>query len=87
MYYLQRLIDLLGSDIPEIQKNAGGCLRNICYGRDNDDNKRAIAQSNGIQALVALLKKTPDMQVKEEISGALWNMSSCDVSVQIWQLI
>ena len=77
---IPRLIDMLNSDIPEIQKNACGCLRNICYGRDNDENKRAIAACGGIVALVNLLRKTPDVQVKEEISGALWNMSSCDVS-------
>lgn len=33
------LIELLNQDIPEIQRNACGALRNLSYGRQNDENK------------------------------------------------
>lgn len=33
------LIDLLNSNIPEIQRNACSALRNLCFGRGNDENK------------------------------------------------
>lgn len=39
------LIELLHQDIPEIQKNACGALRNLSYGRKNDENKVSIYSS------------------------------------------
>lgn len=33
------LIELLNQEIPEIQRNACGALRNLSYGRQNDENK------------------------------------------------
>ncbi|UYV69412.1 PKP4 [Cordylochernes scorpioides] len=36
------LVELLNQDIPEIQKNACGALRNLSYGRQNDENKCAL---------------------------------------------
>jgi hypothetical protein len=54
-------------------------FRNLSYGRQNDENKRAIKTAGGITALVRLLRKTTDNEVKELVSGVLWNLSSCDV--------
>ena len=54
--------------------------RNLSYGRQNDENKRAIKNAGGITALVRLLRKTTDNEVKELVTGVLWNLSSCDVS-------
>ncbi|KAK7893639.1 hypothetical protein WMY93_022791 [Mugilogobius chulae] len=42
-------------------------LRNISYGKDND-NKVAIKNCDGIPALVRLLRKTNDMEVRELIT-------------------
>lgn len=72
------LVQLLANDIPEIHRNACGALRNLSYGRQNDENKRAIKNSGGVSALVRLLRKTGDNEVKELVSGVLWNLSSCD---------
>ncbi|XP_035227216.1 catenin delta-2-like, partial [Stegodyphus dumicola] len=72
------LIELLNQDIPEIQRNACGALRNLSYGRQNDENKRAIRNAEGIPALVRLLRKTPDNEIRELVTGILWNLSSCE---------
>ncbi|XP_076307039.1 catenin delta-2-like isoform X3 [Tachypleus tridentatus] len=72
------LIELLNQDIPEIQRNASGALRNLSYGRQNDENKRAIKNAGGIPALVRLLRKTPDNEIKELVTGILWNLSSSE---------
>ncbi|XP_030372298.1 catenin delta-2 [Scaptodrosophila lebanonensis] len=72
------LIRLLSYDAPEIHKNACGALRNLSYGRQNDENKRAIKNAGGITALVNLLCRSQESEVKELVTGVLWNMSSCE---------
>jgi len=72
------LVALLSHDIPEIHRNSCGALRNLSYGRQNDENKRAIKVAGGTNALVRLLRKTQDNEVKELVTGVLWNLSSCD---------
>ncbi|KRY68210.1 Juxtamembrane domain-associated catenin [Trichinella pseudospiralis] len=82
---IQKLVALLGNEAPEIQKNVAGCLRNLSYG--NDDNKCAIVHCGGLTALVELLKKASDVVVVEEVTGTLWNLSSClELKPQIYQL-
>jgi len=56
-------------------------FRNLSYGRQNDENKRAIKSAGGIAALVRLLRRTTDNDVKELVCGVLWNLSSCDVRI------
>lgn len=56
-------------------------LRNLSYGRQNDENKRAIKNAGGIPFLMNLLKKPSDAEVKELVTGVLWNLSSCEVCV------
>jgi len=72
------LVALLSHDIPEIHRNSCGALRNLSFGRQNDENKRAIKAAGGTNALVRLLRKTADNEVKELVTGVLWNLSSCD---------
>lgn len=56
-------------------------LRNLSYGRQNDENKRAIKDAGGIPLLINLLHKSADAEVKELVTGVLWNLSSCEVSI------
>jgi len=72
------LVALLNNDIPEIHRNACGALRNLSFGRQNDENKRAIKDAGGTNALVRLLRKSTDSEVKELVTGVIWNLSSCD---------
>lgn len=72
------LINLLTQDSPEIQRNACGALRNISYGRRNDENKKAIKNAGGLIVLVNLLQKTNNNESVELITGVLWNLSSCE---------
>jgi len=51
----------------------------LSYGRQNDENKRAIKNAGGIPSLINLLRKSTDGEVKELVTGVLWNLSSCEV--------
>lgn len=62
------LVGLLDHPKSEVHRKACGALRNISYGKDND-NKVAIKNCDGIPALVRLLRKTNDMEVRELITG------------------
>ncbi|XP_026677326.1 catenin delta-2-like [Diaphorina citri] len=72
------LVKLLGHESPDVFRNACGALRNLSYGRQNDENKRAIKNAGGIPLLINLLRKTADAEVKELVTGVLWNLSSCE---------
>ncbi|XP_077097086.1 ARVCF delta catenin family member b isoform X34 [Siphateles boraxobius] len=69
------LVSLLDHPKAEVHRKACGALRNISYGKDHD-NKVAIKSCDGIPALIRLLRKTNDMEVRELITGTLWNLSS-----------
>lgn len=62
------LVGLLDHPKPEVHRKACGALRNISYGKDNE-NKVAIKNCDGIPALIRLLRKTNDMEVRELITG------------------
>ncbi|XP_046682314.1 catenin delta-2 isoform X5 [Homalodisca vitripennis] len=72
------LVKLLNHESPDVYRNACGALRNLSYGRQNDENKRAIKNAGGIPLLMNLLKKPSDAEVKELVTGVLWNLSSCE---------
>lgn len=76
------LVDLLHNDIPEVHRNSLGALLNLSRGYENDDNKRAIKSCGGIESLSTLLERSRDHDVRELITGILWNMSSLGVSSQ-----
>ncbi|XP_040203841.1 armadillo repeat protein deleted in velo-cardio-facial syndrome isoform X2 [Rana temporaria] len=69
------LVGLLDHPKPEVHRKACGALRNISFGKDNE-NKVSIKNCDGIPALIRLLRKTNDMEVRELITGTLWNLSS-----------
>uniref|UniRef100_A0A6G1SNX0 Catenin delta-2 n=1 Tax=Aceria tosichella TaxID=561515 RepID=A0A6G1SNX0_9ACAR len=72
------LIDLLNRDMLEVKRNVCGALRNLSYGRKNDDNKRAIKDAQGIPPLVRALIDNPDNEIRELATSVLWNLSSCE---------
>lgn len=72
------LVMLLSHESPDVYRNACGALRNLSYGRQNDENKRAIKNAGGIPSLINLLRKSADGEVKELVTGVLWNLSSCE---------
>uniref|UniRef100_A0A9J8BL95 ARVCF delta catenin family member a n=1 Tax=Cyprinus carpio carpio TaxID=630221 RepID=A0A9J8BL95_CYPCA len=69
------LVGLLDHPKAEVHRKACGALRNISFGRDNF-NKVAIKNSDGIPALLRLLRRTDDVEVRELVTGTLWNLSS-----------
>nr|XP_014345405.1 PREDICTED: catenin delta-2 [Latimeria chalumnae] len=75
---IQLLVDLLDHRMTEVHRSACGALRNLVYGKANDDNKVALKNCGGIPALVRLLRKTADLEIRELVTGVLWNLSSCD---------
>ncbi|XP_034042875.1 plakophilin-4-like isoform X2 [Thalassophryne amazonica] len=75
---IKHLVDLLDHKVLEVQRNACGALRNLVYGKAMDDNKIAVRNAGGIPALLRLLRKTVDVEVRELVTGVLWNLSSCD---------
>ncbi|KAM8854913.1 plakophilin-4 isoform 4-T4 [Spinachia spinachia] len=75
---VKHLVDLLDHKVLEVQKNSCGALRNLVYGKAMDENKVAVRNAGGIPALLRLLRKTVDAEVRELVTGVLWNLSSCD---------
>ncbi|KAL3289721.1 hypothetical protein HHI36_023121 [Cryptolaemus montrouzieri] len=72
------LVKLLNHECHEVYRNACGALRNLSYGRQNDENKRAIKNAGGIPALINLLRRSIEAEIKELVTGVIWNMSSCE---------
>ncbi|XP_076972312.1 catenin delta-1 isoform X2 [Tamandua tetradactyla] len=71
------LVGLLDHPKKEVHLGACGALKNISFGRDQD-NKIAIKNCDGVPALVRLLRKARDLDLTEVITGTLWNLSSHD---------
>lgn len=72
------LINLLNRDMLEVKRNVCGALRNLSFGRKNDDNKRAIRDALGVQTLIRTLADNPDNEIRELATSVLWNLSSCE---------
>ncbi|XP_058512767.1 splicing regulator ARVCF isoform X2 [Ochotona princeps] len=72
---LPLLVALLDHPRAEVRRRACGALRNLSYGRDAD-NKAAIRDCGGVPALVRLLRAARDNEVRELVTGTLWNLSS-----------
>ncbi len=62
------LVELLDHPKAEVHRKACGALRNISFGRDNF-NKVAIKNSDGIPALLRLLRRSNDAEVRELVTG------------------
>ncbi|XP_053711432.1 catenin delta-1-like isoform X2 [Synchiropus splendidus] len=71
------LVLMLDNPNKEVHYAACGALKNISYGKDQD-NKIAIKNCDGVPALIRLLRKTHDQDLTDTITGTLWNLSSHD---------
>lgn len=60
----------------DVHRSACGALRNLVYGKANDDNKIALKNCGGIPALVRLLRKTTDVEIRELLTGKKINKLS-----------
>lgn len=67
---IQHLVDQLDHKVAEVQKSACGALRNLVYGKATDNNKVALRNCGGVPALLRLLRKTTDNEVRELVTGA-----------------
>ncbi|KAL7865367.1 hypothetical protein SRHO_G00106140 [Serrasalmus rhombeus] len=67
---IKHLVDLLDHKVLEVQRNACGALRNLVYGKATDDNKIAVRNAGGVPALLRLLRKTVDAEVREIVTGS-----------------
>ncbi|CAK9300743.1 unnamed protein product [Gordionus sp. m RMFG-2023] len=77
-----------GQQIPlELIAGVCGVLRNLAYGKNNDESKKLIAAYDGIPLLSELfVNSDSDDSLKEIITGILWNMSSLEeIKVHILQ--
>lgn len=68
---IQLLVDLLDHRMTDVHRSACGALRNLVYGKANDENKVALKNCGGIPALVRLLRKTGDVEIRELVTGTL----------------
>lgn len=66
---IKHLVDLLDHKVVEVQKNTCGALRNLVYGKATDHNKIAVRNAGGVPALLRLLRKTADAEVRELVTG------------------
>lgn len=62
------LVSMLDNPSKEVHHSACGALKNISYGRDQD-NKIAIKNCDGVPALVRLLRKTHNQDLTDTITG------------------
>ena len=72
-------MDLLDHRVPEVQKNACGAVRNLVYGKSTDENKIAMKNVGGIPALLRLLRKSADAEIKELVTGMFWIETSAEL--------
>ncbi|KAM7367092.1 hypothetical protein PAMP_015016 [Pampus punctatissimus] len=77
VYYLhgvRKLLQLLDSDNEEVQRAAAGALRNVVY--QSSENKMEVKENNGLATILRVVKSSPDVETRRQLTGLLWNLSS-----------
>ena len=67
----------------EVHRSACGALRNLVYGKANDENKVALKNCGGIPALVRLLRKTGDVEIRELVTGTRTKRDTTDGNARL----
>uniref|UniRef100_A0A8C6WIR9 Plakophilin 3b n=1 Tax=Neogobius melanostomus TaxID=47308 RepID=A0A8C6WIR9_9GOBI len=75
LHGIPALVQLYSSDNQEVQRFATGATRNVIY--ENSDNKAALIEAGGVARIVSILGE-PDEELRKNITGVLWNLSSRD---------
>ncbi|XP_063785198.1 plakophilin-2 [Pseudophryne corroboree] len=73
---ISRLIRLLNYGNVEVQRVTCAALRNLVF--EDNDNKLEVCEQRGMPTLLNLLRDTQDVEIKRQITGLLWNLSSND---------
>ncbi|OCT86034.1 hypothetical protein XELAEV_18019728mg [Xenopus laevis] len=71
-----QLIRHLRSDNVQVQRAVCAALRNLVF--ENNDNKLEVCAQHGVAVVLNLLKETHDLEIKRQVTGLLWNLSSND---------
>lgn len=77
---IPHLVRMVDNDNEEVQLSAIATLRNLAYGKANDESKAAIFRYLGISVLANVLKRTGSPHVREEIARLLWNLSTLEIA-------
>ena len=60
---------IIATVLMQVQQNACGALRNMVYGKNNDESKILVRNCGGIASLSHVLRTTDDHDMKELITG------------------
>ncbi|KAJ8268804.1 hypothetical protein COCON_G00114110 [Conger conger] len=80
VFYLHgvpKLIGLLKVDEEQLQAAAAGALRNVVF--ESNDNKMEVKDNEGIPVALQLLKTSRSIEIRKQLTGLLWNLSSNDI--------
>lgn len=80
MFHLRgipKLLKLLDSENEDLQQAAAGALRNIVF--ENSDNKMEVKDCNGVAVILRQLNINRDIEMRRQLTGLLWNLSSHDM--------
>ncbi|KAJ8381303.1 hypothetical protein SKAU_G00020810 [Synaphobranchus kaupii] len=80
VFYLHgvpKLIGLLKMDSEQLQTAAAGALRNVVF--ESNDNKMEVKDNDGIPVALQLMKTSRDIEIRKQLAGLLWNLSSNDL--------
>uniref|UniRef100_A0A8C8LX86 Plakophilin 3 n=1 Tax=Oncorhynchus tshawytscha TaxID=74940 RepID=A0A8C8LX86_ONCTS len=72
---IPELVRLFNSENQVVARYATGSMRNVIY--ENMDNKMSLIEEGGIPQLINALKENDD-ELRKNITGILWNLSSKD---------
>ena len=62
----------------KVQITALGALKNLSFGRNMNENRLLIGSDQGLNEIMATLKKSRVSEVRELLTGLLWNLSSSE---------
>jgi len=79
-------VSLVRHSETKVQITALGALKNLSFGRTMNQNRLLIGSDQGLNEIMSVLKKSRVSEVRELLTGVLWNLSSCeDLKMQMIQ--